>query len=243
MIIINADDWGRTSTETDAALACFKAGRITSVSAMVFMADSERAAGIAKCEGIDVGLHLNLNECFTSAPSSRQLVEDHGRVVRFLKRSKYCQLIYNPGLSKVFPRVFQTQYDEFVRLYDQRPSHVDGHQHMHLCANMWIDAVIPKGERVRRNFSFWPGEKSFINRSYRQFLDSRLARRYRMTDYFVALSQNMRKDRLSRVAGLAQESSVELMTHPAVANEYDLLMSEGFSAVMQGLDVKPYTAI
>ena len=110
MIIINADDWGRSPSETDAALACFKAGRITSVSAMVFMNDSERAAGVARREGIDVGLHLNLNESFASAPHAGHIVEDHERVVRFLKRNKYCQLLYNPSLRKVFPRVFRAQY-------------------------------------------------------------------------------------------------------------------------------------
>ena len=30
MLIINADDWGRSLAETDAALECYKAGRITS---------------------------------------------------------------------------------------------------------------------------------------------------------------------------------------------------------------------
>ncbi|TMP94577.1 MAG: ChbG/HpnK family deacetylase [Verrucomicrobia bacterium] len=48
MLIINADDWGRSLAETDAALRCYKAGRITSVSAMAFMADSERAAELGK---------------------------------------------------------------------------------------------------------------------------------------------------------------------------------------------------
>jgi predicted glycoside hydrolase/deacetylase ChbG (UPF0249 family) len=37
MLIINADDFGRSTVETDAILGCYKAGRITSVSAMVFM--------------------------------------------------------------------------------------------------------------------------------------------------------------------------------------------------------------
>ena len=44
MLIINADDWGRSVAETNAALRCYEEARITSASAMVFMADSERAA-------------------------------------------------------------------------------------------------------------------------------------------------------------------------------------------------------
>ena len=66
MLIINADDWGRSLAETDAALECYKAGRITSASAMVFMGDSERAAELAKENKLDVGLHLNFTDRFTA---------------------------------------------------------------------------------------------------------------------------------------------------------------------------------
>ena len=55
MLIFNADDWGRSVAESDAALKCCKGGRITSVSAMVFMEDSERAAKIAQEQGLDIG--------------------------------------------------------------------------------------------------------------------------------------------------------------------------------------------
>jgi len=67
MLIINADDWGRSMAETDAALRCYKAGRITSVSAMVLMEDSHRAAELAKEHQLDVGLHLNFTDKFTRA--------------------------------------------------------------------------------------------------------------------------------------------------------------------------------
>ena len=66
MLIINADDWGRSVAETDAALKCFRERRITSVSAMVFMGDSERAAELAKENKLDVGLHLNFTDRFTA---------------------------------------------------------------------------------------------------------------------------------------------------------------------------------
>ena len=61
MITINADDWGRSEAETDAALFCYVNGRISSVSAMVFMEDSERAAELAKG---DAGVMGDLQELF-----------------------------------------------------------------------------------------------------------------------------------------------------------------------------------
>ena len=77
---INADDWGRSRAETDAAWSCYEQGRITSVSAMVFMEDSERAAELANDAGIDAGLHLNLTQRFSGGMSVRSLSEQHDRV-------------------------------------------------------------------------------------------------------------------------------------------------------------------
>src|SRR5690349_1959032 len=101
MLIVNADDWGRCRTETDAALDCYKKGRITSVSAMVFMEDSERAAAIARDHKLDAGLHLNFTDSFTN-PVSAALNTSHRRTARFLGGSKYAQLIYNPLLRSNF---------------------------------------------------------------------------------------------------------------------------------------------
>ena len=59
MLIINADDWGRSVGETDAAFRCYTKSRVTSVSAMVFMADSQRAAELAKENELEVGLWIS----------------------------------------------------------------------------------------------------------------------------------------------------------------------------------------
>jgi chitin disaccharide deacetylase len=228
MIIVNADDWGRSQPETDAALECFRRGTVTSATAMVFMADSERAARIAKEAGISVGLHLNLSERFTGTRCSPEVSKQHERIVRFLKLNKYALLLYNPVLRSAFNLVYRAQFDEFVRLYGQAPSHVDGHQHMHLCSNMLIDPPIESGTKVRRSFSFWSGEKSSVNRWYRRLVDRTLARRYRITDYFFALSRTFEPEPMARLVKLASVANVELETHPVVPREKALLMSEDF---------------
>ena len=56
-LVINADDWGRDRDTTDHTLECIRAGSVSSVSAMVFMEDSEGAAARAREQGIDAGLH------------------------------------------------------------------------------------------------------------------------------------------------------------------------------------------
>src|SRR5436305_8482771 len=225
MLIINADDWGRSEAETDAALRCYQEGRITSVSAMVFMEDSERAAELAKDTELDVGLHLNFAEALTGKNYPAELGQYHGRIIRYLMRNKYAQLIYNPFLQKEFTYSYQAQAREFARLFGRLPSHIDGHHHMHLCGNILMSKVIPAGMKMRRNFSFWPGEKSWLNRTYRALVDRWLARKYRLTDYFFDLSQSLQEQKLDRVVALAKFSKVELMTHPIIRTESEYLLS------------------
>ena len=243
MLIINADDWGRSMAETDAALKCFKEKRITSASAMVFMADSERAADLSTANGLEIGLHLNFSEPFTDGKCPQDLRHCHNRVVSFLRRNKYAQILYNWSLRKEFAYSYKTQADEFARLYGKPPSHIDGHHHMHLCANLLLSNLIPTGMKIRRNFSFWPGEKSWANRAYRTLVDRWLARRYRFTDYFFDLAECIQENKLDRVTALARSANVELMTHPIVPREADYLMSDEFSELLQRLELGGYALV
>lgn len=234
MLIVNADDWGRSEIETNAALRCHERGAVTSVSAMVFMKDSDRAARVARDSGLSAGLHLNLTEEFTSTEIPGYLGEAHRRIARFLKCGKHAFLLYHPGLREEFRCVYQAQAEEFQRLYGEAPSHVDGHLHMHHCTNMMIDRLIPKGQRVRRNFSFCPGEKSLMNRTYRRVSDWWLGRRYQMTDFFFSLEWCLKSGTLSRVMELAETASVELMTHPVYSAEQAALTGEMFQRIGLG---------
>src|SRR5262249_28798141 len=199
MLIINADDLGRLKTTTDAALSCYGKKRITSTSVMVFMEDSERAAEMALSSGIDAGLHINLSERFSAGSVPVRLRDYHDQICRFLPANSYALLLYPPWLAEKFRYVFEAQYAEFLRLYSRAPSHFDGHQHMHLASNMLIQRILPAGTKVRRSFSFRPGEKSLVNRWYRRGVDRSLAYRHRLTDHFFALSHHLTLDRLERV--------------------------------------------
>ena len=243
MIIVNADDWGRSRPETNAALVCYREKRITSVTAMVFMEDSVRAADISKDTGIDVGLHLNLSQQFTGDSYTLLLRDYHDRVVRFFTLNKYSQLLYNPFLRQQIFYTYRAQVDEFQQLYGRDPSHINGHKHLHLCANMLLDRIIPAGKKVRRNFSFWPGEKGLLNRMYRRLVDLWLARRYQLTDYFFSLSQSLQSGSLGRAAELAKSSTVELMCHPSNTNEYLYLMSDDYLALLNKLEKGTYSSL
>ena len=243
MLIVNADDLGRVKTATDTALSCYAQKRITSTSVMVFMEDSERAAELALSAGIDVGLHVNLSERFSAGAVPVRLRDYHDQLCRFLTASKYALLLYHPWLTGKFRYVFEAQYVEFLRLYGRAPSHFDGHQHMHLASNILIQSILPAGTKVRRSFSFRPGEKSLVNRWYRRGVDRRLARRHRLTDYFFALSHHLTLDRLAGVVTLAREANVELMTHPQSTAEYHFLMSDGYGEAVSRIRLAGYEAL
>jgi predicted glycoside hydrolase/deacetylase ChbG (UPF0249 family) len=243
MLIINADDWGRSAGETDVTLACYQQGRITSTSSMMFMKDSERAAALARANRLEVGLHLNFSERFTAENVPTRLRDSQERLVSFLMANKYSQLLYNPWLRRDFSCSYEAQVHEFQRLYHRPPSHMDGHHHMHLCGNMLLGCLIPKGTKVRRNFSFWPGEKGKFNRAYRALVDGWMGRRYLLTDYFFDLLQCMREKKFERVARLAKSSSVEIMTHPVVREETQYLQGVEFAQFVKQLPIGSYAQL
>ncbi len=222
-LIINADDWGRDRETTDRIHSCISQGAVSSVSAMVFMEDSERAAVMARDSGIDAGLHLNFTTSFSASDCPSGVVMRQSEIARYLLRHRLSQVIYNPLLARSFQYVVAAQVEEFCRLYGTTPERLDGHHHMHLCANVLLGGLLPAGTRARRNFSFEPGERSVWNRTYRQTVDYLLARRNRLTDFFFSLAPIEPRDRLQRIFELSREHVVELETHPVNPEEYHFL--------------------
>jgi len=225
-LIVNADDWGRNHETTERIYECVLRGTVSSVSAMVFMEDSERAATVARERAIDVGMHLNLTTTFSAARSPSPLVQRQQELAKHLRRHRFSQVMFHPALIRSFEYVVSAQLDEFSRLYGASPERIDGHHHMHLCSNVLLGKLLPAGTIVRRNFSFQPGEKSLYNRLYRQIVDRKLARRHRMTDYFFSLAPLDPPERLRRIFSLARQSVVEVETHPVNADEYRFLMGD-----------------
>lgn len=225
-LIINADDWGRDENNTDQISKCFAHGSVSSVSAMVFTKDSERAANIAQEKGIDAGLHLNFTTPF-SAPSCSVRLADHQReLAAYLLSHRFGRAVFHTGLVRSFDYVVAAQIEEFHRLYQRAPNRLDGHHHMHLCANVLFGKLLPVGTIVRRNESFLASEKGLINRLYRRALDRILVRRHRIVDFFFTLAPIKPPSRLERIFSLSREFTIELETHPVDPEEYRLLTSD-----------------
>jgi predicted glycoside hydrolase/deacetylase ChbG (UPF0249 family) len=225
LLVINADDWGQDDYTTKCILSCVRAGTVTSVSAMVFMEDSVNGAEVARVANVDAGLHINLTTPFTAPGCPTGLRDRQSRIVGYLRAHRWARMLFHPLLVADFDYVVKAQLEEFQRLYGAAPARLDGHHHMHLCANVLLQRLLPAGTRVRRNLSFAAGEKSVVNRAYRRCVDTALAHRHRLTDFLLTLDALCASNRVEWALQLARVHLVEIETHPAVSAESAFLAS------------------
>jgi chitin disaccharide deacetylase len=235
LVIVNADDWGYDRVSTDRALECLQAGRITSASAMVHMADSERAAAI----GSDIpalGLHLNLTEPYAAGTASEPVRERQRAAAGYFTRWRGMRWLYNPLIRSAVRGAVQDQLEAFQELYGRPPSHVDSHHHVHVSPNVLFDGGIPAGMRVRRSYTFLPGQKGSVNLAVRRAMNGFLVRRYTTTDYFFDVTAAADLRELPDLPA----STVELMAHPAWEEEYEFLTGDGWGKLLSGWRLGSY---
>jgi chitin disaccharide deacetylase len=225
MLIINADDWGYDAHTTGRVLTCVEAGSVSSVSAMVFMEDSERAAAVAQDRGIDAGLHLNLDTPFSKVPVASNLLEHQARLAGFLD-SPFSRPFFHPGLVRSFEYVVSSQLAEYDRLYGAPPLRIDGHHHMHLAANVLFGGLLPLGTILRPHFSREPGEKRIRNSIFRYYAKLMLKKSHRTVDCLFALPP-LEPKRLLQIFFRSREITIEVETHPTNPAEFKFLTDGG----------------
>jgi len=245
MLIINADDWGMDNSTTDRILSCFKNGRVTSATAMMFLDDSERSAELAQSHNLPIGLHLNFTKPLSAHYITSKLKTNHGTLVKYFTKSKYARIIYNPKIQCQVEYCFKSQLTEFERLYGKSPTHIDGHHHIHLCSNLIFSKIIPSGMKIRKNFSFSKKEKNFINRGYRRLIDRIIKTRFLSTDFFYALNSHVNEPDILEKLSRAHDSCVEFMVHPGTYEEYTFIMGMGnmYERIIQGVDRGSYESL
>jgi len=243
VLIVNADDWGIDAATTEAIRECLEAGAVTSVSAMVFMVDSERAAGVAVAGGFPVGLHINLTEGFTADAVDGRVRGRQARLARYFAGPKWRMWGFSARLFAEIERAIADQLAEFRRLYGHEPSHLDGHHHVHQSLSVLFARTLPAGARMRPSFTFAAGEKSLANRAVRGLLNRAMRARFATPRYFFAIEDVHPKlggAGLEEALALAGGSTVELMTHPADAQERTILLSQAWRELIGSRRVGGY---
>lgn len=238
LLIVNADDWGGERRSTEAIDEAFRAGRVTSTTAMVYMEDSGRAAEIAVAAMLPVGLHLNLTQPFTEATAAAPVRERQRRVVAAFHghgpdgqpgTARLRRWLYDPRVAKLVGDTLGDQLERFEALYGGPPTHFDGHNYVDTTPNVFLSRALPRGSKMRNTLDRYPldtGAGAFA-REVRQ----RLRRsRFRSTRYVLHISELELPDdpRLE----LAVTDSVEVICHPDHGPEMERLMSDEWAACL-----------
>jgi len=228
LLIVNADDLGLDRTNTDAILDCFRAGAVSSATALVWMKDSDRAAEVARTAGLPVGLHLNLIEPFSATEVPESVAATQRRVVERLRRSTVGAQMYHPAWSADFDRCISDQLSRFHELYGREPTHVDGHQHMHLVPNALLARALGPVRRYRRPVNRRPTESRAHKRAFNAALARAMRPRFVTTERCFsirALDPGLAGSRPTLELALARDHSVEVMVHPGWEDERTVLLA------------------
>ena len=243
LLIITADDWGHDRETTDAIHECFRAGAVTAVSAMVHMSDSARAAEVAATGGEPVGLHLNLTEPFTDRDCPQPVRARQEAMVGYLAGPTWRMWGLNSRMFKTVEACIAEQLETFRGLYGREPEHVDGHEHVHQALGVMLARSLPRGLKMRPSFTFMRGEKSLPNRLARMLVNSVMRARFRTARYFFDLREMhpaLGGAGLERKLALADEHTVEVMTHPGIPDERAVLLGDDWAARLSGHRIGAY---
>lgn len=227
MLIVNADDWGLRPEVTDAVLECWRAGAVTSASAMVHMEDSQRAFALAGEAALPLGLHCNLTAPFTAsdAPPDRRHRQD--RAVAYFAGSPRRMLFFDPRARAWIDRCVADQLDAFAELSGWPARHGDGHQHVQACPTVLLAPSLGRLTSLRRAQSFVGPRRSPAKRVYRGAVNLVVRRRFHsarfvsLRDFHPALGGSG----LEPLFALARRTDVEAMVHPAWEDEREVLLS------------------
>ncbi|EEU9072752.1 chitin disaccharide deacetylase [Salmonella enterica] len=211
LLIVNADDFGLSPGINYGIIEAHRHGLVTSTTAMMNADGIEHAAAIsADFPLLGVGLHFVLS--FGAPLSSMPSLEREGMLGKWLWQAAAQGKIQDDELVTELHR----QYEGFVRLFGQAPTHIDSHHHAHFIPQVWKHVVRFAGEtglplRLDRQHAISTqgvkGVDNFISNFYAENVSA----------HFILAA-------LTRAAA-GKEQSVELMCHPGFIDKIALQSS------------------
>jgi predicted glycoside hydrolase/deacetylase ChbG (UPF0249 family) len=114
VLIVNADDFGRSSGVNRGVIRTHEEGIVTSATMMVRWPAADEAAAYCRRSSLSVGLHLDLGEW------EYHDGEWHARYELPAQRS-----------PNAIAQEIERQLERFERLTGRLPTHLDSHQHVH----------------------------------------------------------------------------------------------------------------
>lgn len=249
LLIVNADDWGGFREGTDAIESCFAIGAISSTTAMVHMADSQRAAELARERERPTGLHLNLTQPYDAAAVPTPARERQLRLCAHftaLARRRWT-LSLDPRVHRLVADGIRDQLEEFRERYEREPTHVDSHHHVHVCPDVFLSLALASGTRVRQALSFAPAVRRSAPKSLaRRVKHDLLARRFLTTARFWCAGELSDGDGavpIAEAVACAQSSTIEIMVHPSFESDLAVLRSETWLGTLREAPPAPFSML
>jgi predicted glycoside hydrolase/deacetylase ChbG (UPF0249 family) len=231
-LVVNADDLGLHADIDRGIEAAHREGIVTSASISAVGASFEQAVELCgRNPGLDIGVHLTLvgERPLTDASALGGLVTGDGRFV-----DSHPALVARALTTRLKPEAVRRELEaqiERVQRAGLRPSHLDGHQHVHLLPAVWPVVVeLAHRHRIRwvRVPSFSPlssGSPGPLGLVMRLGLNAlqRVRRAalggLRSADVTPALGQSghLDPDGIARALSRVPRGAIaELVTHPGV---------------------------
>ncbi len=248
LLIVNADDWGGFRAGTDAIELCFVAGAISSTTAMVHMADSRRAAELARERGRSTGLHLNLTQPFDASDVPASVRERQRRLCARFANLRLRRWLWSPDprARALVTDGIRDQIERYRECYGAEPTHVDSHHHVHVCPDVLFSKALESGTRVRQTLSPAPSTARDLASVGRRAKHELLAHRFVTTTHFWRARElvgGYGAVPIAQAAALARERSVEVMVHPSLQNELETLRAGAWLEALAGARLGSYSAL
>ncbi|XP_072455799.1 carbohydrate deacetylase isoform X2 [Notamacropus eugenii] len=132
-LVVTGDDFGYCPLRDQGMVEAFLAGALTGVSLLVNGASADTAAQLARRHRIPAGLHANLSEGRPVSPGLGSRTSLIGPGGFFLGKMGLRKALAEGRVR--LPEVreeLRAQLSRFQDLLGQEPTHVDGHQHVHV---------------------------------------------------------------------------------------------------------------
>ncbi|XP_033119317.1 carbohydrate deacetylase-like isoform X2 [Anneissia japonica] len=241
-LIINADDFGYSLQRNRGIVECFKNKSITSTSLLVNSVAMDDAVHHIRHLGIPAGVHLNLTEGLPVGRHFESLVDENGF---FLGKLGFRDAIQQGSIQYQDLRTEITaQLNAYYEAVGRKPTHVDGHQHVHVLPvvrDVFAKVLEQQGIRWTRlpaeldlDSCTWSsqGMRAFFNSVVENAASSQevfTKHSIRFPDGFVGLStmgKEMTSDRVVQALTNIMNhnpatSTIEWMVHPGYPTEIE----------------------
>ena len=212
-VIVNADDFGRSSTINKAIVYAFDNGIINSTTLMVNHLSEINAVQLAREHGFldAVGLHLNLDFGVPITESIKNydlFCDKEGRFNGGLLKDRLGRgVLKSPILKNAIQEEVASQMERFISLGCVK-MHLDSHHHVHTKPFL-LKVILPVASslgftsmRIARNM----GKLSIGNVWYKKWINHSIKKSFSTTNFFGSYDDYLSADSCS--------GSIEIMVHP-----------------------------